>query len=106
MCDKLKSLLRQRITIYEVKNLCIKVCFFKNVLGKIASPNNSQKLPRWFHLFQRGSFCELLGDAIFPSTLFKKQTLVMRTFRSKTLYWTYTELLIKVIYEKPAIYIT
>ena len=29
-------------------------------------------VPRWFHSFQRGSFCKFLGDAIFPSTFLNK----------------------------------
>ena len=55
----------------------LKSVFLKKVLGKIASSRNLQKLPRWFHSFQQGSFCKFLDDAIFPSTFLKKQTLIL-----------------------------
>ena len=50
-----------------------KVCFFKR--SYIVLLRNSQKLPRWNQWIQRGRFCEFLGETIFPSTFFKKQTL-------------------------------
>ena len=53
-------------------NTFLKSVFLKNVLEKIISPENSQKLPRWNQWIQRGSFCEFLGETIFPSTFFKK----------------------------------
>ena len=55
-----------------IRTLQLKSVFLKNVLGKIVWPKNSQKLPRWIHWFQRGSFCEFLGQTIFQSTFFKK----------------------------------
>ena len=66
----------QTTTITIVISHCIKVCFFKTVVGKIASSRNLQKLPCWNEWNQRGSFCKFLDNAIFPSTFLKKQTLI------------------------------
>ena len=67
--------------IYNIQLL--KSIFLKNVLGKIVSPTNSQKLPRWNVWNQLGSFCEFLGETIFPSTFFKKTDFkAMSRFRS------------------------
>ena len=63
------------------------------MLGKIASPKNSQKLSSWFHSFQRGSFCEFLGDAIFPSTFLKKQTLELDVILVCWIIWKSTLIL-------------
>ena len=59
-------------------SLHLKSVLFKNVLGKIAWPTNSQKLPRWNEWNQRGSFCEFLGHAIFPSTFLNKTDFSLR----------------------------
>ena len=62
----------KKSTIFTQSLQNFKSVLFKNVLGTIAWPINSQKLHRWFHSFQRGSFCEFLGHAIVPSTFLNK----------------------------------
>ena len=52
-----------------------KVRFLKNVLDRINSYKNLQKLPHQFTAVREGSFCKFLDELILSSTFFKKRTL-------------------------------
>ena len=54
-----------------------KVRFLKNVLDKINSSKNLQKLPSRTAVNWWGSFCKFLYELILSSTFFKKRTLLM-----------------------------
>ena len=49
-----------------------KVRFFKNVLDKINSSKNLQKLPHQFPAVREGSFCKFLDELILSSTFLRK----------------------------------
>ena len=62
--------------LFRWRDIWHKVCFFKNVLGKIISPKNSQKLPRWNQWNQWDSFCDFWAKWFSQPCSLKKQTLV------------------------------
>ena len=53
-------------------SISIKGRFFKNVLDKINSSKNLQKLPHQFPAVREGSFCKFLDELILSGTFFKK----------------------------------
>ena len=46
--------------------------FLKNVLNKINSSKNLQKLPQQFPAVREGSFCKFLDELILASTFLRK----------------------------------
>ena len=91
----------------EFEGFYFKSGFLKNVLNKINSSQNLQKLPLQFAAVRKGSFCKFWDELIFSNTFFKKWTLV--TFMQIILFpclkkfhnpWSQNWLLITVVSKK------